>query len=307
MAEPVLVSFLEASVRLGTPLALAALGELVAERSGVLNIGIEGCMIAGALGAALGALASGDPVVGTLAGAAAGFAVSLFFGVLVVGLGTDQVITGTAISLGALGLTGAIYQAAFGTTGTALTLPTLGPVHLPLLSELPVVGSAFFAVPVTVYLTVLLAVAVWWYLFRTGWGLRLRAVGEDPDAAAAAGVRVRMTRILATAFGGTLAGLAGAHLALAYTGTFAENMTAGRGFIALAVVALGMWHPIAVLAAALFFGAASALQFQGQAMGIDLPHEIFLALPYLLTLVALAGRAGRARAPSALAVPWPRR
>lgn len=296
--------FLEASVRLGVPLALAALGEAVTERSGVLNIGLEGSIIAGALGGALGALAFGSGSAGVVAGAAAGAAVALVFAAFSVGLGTDQIITGTAITVGGLGLTGAIYQARFGATGTALTLPTLAPAPIPILSQIPLIGDALFRQAWTAYLAYLLAGALWWFLFRTAWGLELRAVGEAPAAAEAAGVRVRMVRFWATLFGGTLAGLAGAHLALAHAGTFSENMSAGRGFIAIAVVVLGRWNPLLVLVAALFFGAASALPFLLQALGLDLPYQLFLALPYVLTLAALAGWVGRARAPAALAVHW---
>jgi len=305
VSEAELVLFLEASVRLGVPLALAAMGEAITERAGVINIGLEGSMIAGALGGALGALAFGGGGAGVLAGAAAGGAVALVFAAFALGLGTDQIITGTAITLGGLGFTGAVYQARFGSTGTALTLPTLAPSPVPLLSDLPVVGSALFAQAPTAYLAYLLAPALWYFLFRTEWGLELRAAGEHPDAAAAAGVRVLRVRFLATIFGGALAGLAGAHLALAHAGTFAENMSAGRGFIAIAVVALGRWNPPLVLLAAFFFGAASALQYLLQALGLDLPYQLFLALPYLLTLAALAGWLGRARAPAGLALPWP--
>jgi ABC-type uncharacterized transport system permease subunit len=223
-----------------------------------------------------------------------------------VGLGTDQIITGTAITLGGLGFTGAIYQARFGAGGAALTLPTLPPLRVPVLADIPWVGTALFAQAPTAYVAYLLAPALWLFLFRTPWGLELRACGEHPDAARAAGVRVLRVRVAATLFGGALAGLAGAHLALAHAGTFAENMSAGRGFIAIAVVALGRWNPLLVLVAALFFGAAAALQFLLQAVGLDLPYQFFLALPYVLTLVALAGRVGRARAPAALALPWPK-
>jgi len=304
MSEAELVLFLEASVRLGVPLALAAMGETMTQRSGVINIGLEGSIIAGALGGALGALALGSAGFGVLAGAAAGLALALVFAAFSVGLGTDQIITGTAITLGGLGLTGAIYQARFGATGTALTLPTLAPAPLPILSDIPWVGSALFAQAPTAYMAYGLAPLLWYYLFRTEWGLELRAVGEQPDAAQAAGVRVRWVRLWATAFGGCLAGVAGAHLALAYAGTFAENMSAGRGFIAIAVVVLGRWNPLVVLLAALFFGAASALQFFLQAVGLDLPYQLFLAFPYVLTLAALAGWIGRARAPAALAQTW---
>ncbi|RMH21657.1 MAG: ABC transporter permease [Gemmatimonadetes bacterium] len=300
-----LAAFLAAAVRVGTPLALAALGEAVAERSGVINIGIEGSLIAGALGGALGALAYDSAAMGVLVGAGAGLAVGVVFAFFAVVLNVDQIIAGTAATVGGLGFTGAIYQARFGATGTQLSLPTLAPVRVPLLADLPVIGGAFFEQAWTVYLAYLLAPALAWWLFRTEWGLELRAVGEEPDAAAAAGVRVRWTRFRATAFGAALAGVAGAHLALASAGTFSEGMSAGRGFIAIAVVVLGRWHPLGVLVASLFFGAATALQFVLQARGLAVSYQLVLALPYLLTLAALAGWVGRARAPAALARPWP--
>jgi ABC-type uncharacterized transport system permease subunit len=301
-----LAAFLEAAVRLGVPLALAALGETVTERSGVINIGLEGSIIAGALGGALGSLAAGSAGMGVLAGAGAGLFVAGVFAAFAIGLNTDQIITGTAITLGGLGFTGAVYQARFGVTGTALSLPTLAPAPVPLLSDIPVIGGALFGQAPTAYLAYVMTPLLWYFLFRTSWGLELRAVGEEPAAAEAAGVRVKWVRFLATLFGGALAGIAGAHLALAHAGTFAENMSAGRGFIAIAVVVLGRWNPVWVLPAALFFGAASALQFFLQTLGFDLPYQLFLAFPYLLTLAALAGWMGRSRAPAALALPWPR-
>ncbi len=298
--------FLEAAVRLGVPLALAAMGETITERSGVINIGLEGSIIAGALGGALGALAFGGAGAGfgIMTGGLSGAAVAFVFAVFAIGLGTDQIITGTAITVGGLGMTGAIYQARFGATGTALTLPTISPTPIPLLSDIPWIGGALFGQAYTAYLAYALGPILWYFLFRTSWGLELRAVGEEPSAARAAGVRVRTVRFLATLFGGALAGIAGAHLALVHAGTFAENMSAGRGFIAIAVVVLGRWNPILVLLAAFFFGAASALQFFLQAFGLDLPYQLFLALPYLLTLAALAGWVGRTRAPASLALPW---
>jgi ABC-type uncharacterized transport system permease subunit len=296
--------FLEASVRLGIPLALAALGETLSERSGVINIGLEGSIIAGALGGALGALTFGSAGLGVVTGAAAGVLVAAVFAVFAIALGADQIITGTAVTLGGLGMTGAVYQARFGVTGTELSLPALHALPLPVLERIPLVGSALFAQAPTAYLAYVLAPVFWYCLFRTPAGLELRAVGEAPDAAKAAGVRVRRVRFLATLGGGLLAGVAGAHLALAHAGTFAENMSAGKGFIAIAVVVLGRWNPLLVLVAALLFGAASALQFFLQALGFDLPYQLFLALPYLLTLAALAGWVGRARAPAALGVPW---
>jgi len=304
MSQAELVLFLEASVRLGVPLALAALGETITERSGVINIGLEGSIIAGALAGALGAIAFESAGLGVAAGAGAGLGAALLFAIFAIGVGADQIITGTAITVGGLGLTGAAYQARFGVTGSELSLPTLATLPIPLLSDLPIIGEALFEQAATAYLAYLLAPILWWYLFRTPWGLELRAVGESPDAAKAAGVRVRRVRFLATLFGGALGGIAGAHLTLAHAGTFAEGMSAGKGFIAIAVVVLGRWNPVLVLIAALFFGAASALQFFLQAVGLDVPYQLFLALPYVLTLIALAGWVGRARAPAALARNW---
>ena len=262
-------------------------------------------MIWGALGGALGSLAAG-PYVGLAAGALAGGTAALLFAFFAVWLNTDQIITGTAVTIGSLGFTGAVFQSRFGVTGVALDLETVPAWELPLLSRIPVVGPALFDQAVTAYAAYLLVPLLAWFLFRTRWGLALRAVGESPEAAHAAGVAVVRTRVLAVVFAGLMAGLAGAHLSLVHTGTFAENMSAGKGFIAIAVVVLGRWNPGGVFAAALFFGGAEALQFALQAMDADLPYPLFLALPYVLSLAALAGWLGRSRAPGALALPWPR-
>ena len=292
-------SFLEAAVRTATPLALAALGEVVVERAGVINIGLEGVVIAGAFGALVGADAAG--VAGGFAAAAlAGTATAALFALFAVTLRADQIITGTAVTLFALGLTGALYRTLYGATGAALTLPTAAAWALPGLASLPIVGHALFGQPAVTYLAYVATPALWWWLYRTHGGLSLRAVGENPEAAAAAGVSPQRVRWRALLVGGALGGLGGGSLVLAQVGTFAEGMSAGRGFIAIAVVALGRWHPAGAALAALLFGAASALQFLFQAMGWSVPYQLFLALPYVLTLGALAGAAGRAAAPAAL-------
>lgn len=305
MAEAgALSSFLVGAVGLAVPLALAALGETVSERAGVINIGLEGSVIWGALGGALGALALGS-YAGLAAGALAGGVAALVFAVFAVWLNADQIIAGTAVTIGSLGFTGAVYRSRFGATGLALELPTVPAWEVPLLSRIPVLGPTFFDQAVTAYLAYLLAPALAWFLFRTRRGLELRAVGESPEAASAAGVPVVRTRTLAAVFAGVTAGLAGAHLSLVHTGTFAENMSAGKGFIAIAVVVLGRWNPKGVVLAALFFGGAEALQFVLQAMDTGLPYPLFLALPYVLSLAALAGWFGRSQAPEGLASPWP--
>jgi simple sugar transport system permease protein len=300
MEPAVLVGgFLAAAVRVATPLLLAATGETVTQRSGVLNLGLEGMMLAGALAATLGATASG-PWTGVVFAVLAGMLLAGVFALVTIGARADQVIAGTAITLGAVGLTGTIYRQAYGAAGAGLDLPTLAPIPIPVLSTLPVLGPALFSQPAPTYLGLLAVPAVWWLLFRTRIGLALRATGESATVARAAGVPTRLVRVIATLFGGGCAGLAGATLVLAQVGTFAERMTAGRGYVAIAIVVLGRWHPVGVAVAALAFGAAMALQFLFQTLGLETPYQLFLMLPYVLALLALAGVVGRVRAPGDL-------
>ena len=291
--------FFAAAVRVGTPLLLAATGETVTERSGVINLGVEGMMLAGALAATLGASAAG-PWTGVALAVFAGMLLAAAFAAVTIGARADQIIAGTALTLGAVGLTGTIYRQAFGATGAGLAIPTLAPIPIPGLARIPVLGPALFDQPAPTYLAVLMLPVAWWVLFRTRAGLRLRATGEGAAMARAMGVRTRLVRTAATIVGGGFAGLAGATLVLAQVGTFAERMTAGRGYVAIAIVVLGRWHPVGVAIAALLFGAATALQYVFQSLGLAVPYQVFLMLPYLLTLLALAGAVGRVRAPADL-------
>ena len=294
-----LAVFLETSIRTAVPLALAALGEMLVERTGTINIGLEGVIIAGAFGGMLGADAAG--VGGGLLGSAAGgVIVAMIFATFAIGLRTDQIITGTAVTLLALGATGVLHRELHEVAGATLGMPVMRPIALPLLSRLPVVGRALFSQPVLAYLLYALVPLTWWALHSTHRGLALRAVGENPAAAQAAGISPAAIRIGALMASGVLAGWSGGYLVLAQTGTFAEGMSAGRGFIAIAIVALGRWHPVGVALAAIVFGAASAMQYLFQATGWNVPYQLFLALPYGLTLVALAGVAGRVAPPAAL-------
>lgn len=292
-------AFLASAVRVATPLLFAATGETIAERSGVINLGIEGMMLAGALAAAIGA-AAGGPWTGLVCAALAGMGLAAVFAVFAIGARADQIITGTAITLAAIGLTGIIYRQAFGAGGAGLTIPTFAALSIPGLARIPVLGPALFEQPAPTYLAVATLPLVWWALFRTRLGLALRATGESAAMARAAGVRTRLIRSGATIVGGGFAGLGGATLVLAQVGTFAERMTAGRGFLAIAIVVLGRWHPAGVALAALLFGLATAMQYLLQALGVNAPYQLFLMLPYLLTLLALAGAVGRVRAPGDL-------
>ena len=296
-----LTDFLDASVRSATPLLLAALGETVAERSGIINVGLEGAIIAGCL-AGLAAATSFGPEAGLLIAGLAGVAIALIFVIVAIGLAADQIITGTALTMLGLGLTSTLYRVVYGDAGAALSAPTLAPIGIPLLDQLPVIGRALFRQPLPTYIAAALVPAVWWWLYRTHSGLAVRATGENPDAARASGLSPRRVQAIAVLFGGLCAGLAGGTLVLAQVGTFAEGMSAGRGFIAIAIVALGRWNPVGAAIAALVFGMASALQFLFQALALDVPYQLVLALPYVLTLIALALATGSYRAPAALGV-----
>ena len=287
-----LTPFLEAAVRTATPLLIASIGEAVSERAGVINIGLEGCIIAGAYAAF--AAAAGTPLVGYGASVAAGVAVGALLVTLSVFLRRDQIIVGTALTMLALGLTGTLFRAQG--SGLAPIVPTQPATPIPLLSSIPVVGPALFVQPMIAYFAIALVPAVWFFLQRTHAGLAVRAIGDAPDAARAAGIRVPIIQACAVLFGSAMGGLAGGALVLAQAGTFAEGMSAGRGFLAIAVVALGRWRPAGVAIASLVFGAAMALQFVVQALGWRVRYELVLMIPYLLTLIAL-GAFGRGVAP----------
>jgi len=277
---------------MATPLLLAALGENVVQKAGVVNVGLEGMMLVGAFAATIGAKLSGDPFVGIAVAAAAGLLMALLFAAFAIKLTANQVVIGVVLNLFALGLTGTLYRKLFGETGTFVTTRSLPRVlgDLTLLTPL-----AALAVP-----------AVWWGLNRTRRGLEFRACGEQPVAAEAAGVNVARTRTTALLFGGAMAGIAGGFLSVGELNTFKEHMTDGRGFIALAIVTSGRWSPWGCLAAALVFGFADALQFQLQALGWRLPYQLFVALPYLVTLVLLATGGKSSQAPAALGQPYRR-
>lgn len=273
------------------PVALAALGETVAQRSGVLNIGLEGMMLAGAFFGMLACLLTGSPWVGVGVGVTVGLLAGVLSAVFCVVLSADQVVVGTAINLLSLGLTGTLFRLRFGDSGQLLSVP-----------KLPQAGG----VDAVIVFLVVATVVVGWLLKRTHWGLVLRATGEYPDAAEAAGFSVVKMRTGAMAIGGAFAGLAGAYLALGITGSFAENMTAGRGFVAIAMVTFGRWRPAYVLAASVLIGLAESLQFLFQAAGTTVPFQLMLAMPYLAALAVLVFVGKGTVSPGALGLPYRR-
>jgi len=295
MSETILL-LAGSALALGTPLLLAALGELVCQRAGVINIGVEGLMLTGAFAGFLACWATGSPLVGMAAAGFAAIVLGLVFAVWVVGLDADQVVAGAALNILALGLTGVAYRAFFGVTGSALSVTTFAP--------LAIGGDAAWLAPLRqpapVYVALALVPLVWIVLARTRLGLTLRAVGEAPEAAASLGIAVGTLRVGAILVGALLAGIGGGYLSLAYSNTFVEGMSAGRGFIALAIVVFGRWRPLGVLIGALLFGAASAGQFHLQAAGVAISYHLLLMLPYVLTLAVLAFASGGVAAPAAL-------
>jgi simple sugar transport system permease protein len=267
----------------GTPLVFAALGELVTEKSGVLNLGVEGMMLVGAVTSFAVAATAGSPWLGVLAGMAAAAGVSMLFAAITLTLMANQVATGLALSLFGVGL-----SAFVGLDYVAIVIEGIQPLAIPGLSDLPVLGKLLFSHNPLVYLSLVLFALVQWFLFRTRAGLVLRAVGESPQSAHAIGYPVILIRYLAVLFGGACAGLAGAYMAVAYTPLWVEGMTAGRGWIALALVVFATWQPWRVLAGAYLFGGVTLAQFQAQALGLDLPSQFLSMLPYLATILVLA-------------------
>ena len=301
-----LESFLISTMSMATPIMLAALGELLVEESGIINVGIEGAMLAGAFFALAATYFSGSIALGLGAGILAAVAIDAIFAMLVVNLAANQVVTGTALNILALGVTGVFYRKMFGVTGKAFMVTPVAKIPLGPLARIPVLGPVLFDQNALVYFTFILIPIFWYAISRTRYGLRLRAAGERPEAADALGLGVYRIRWEALLVAGVLTGLAGAYLTLAYANTFVENISAGRGFVALSVVILGRWNPWGLAAASVLFGAAMALQFGLQALGTVVPYQLFLALPYALTLVVLAGVGGQAAAPSALGEPYRR-
>jgi ABC-type uncharacterized transport system permease subunit len=285
------IALLFSTIRLSTPLVLAALGGLFSERSGVINIALEGLMLAGAFTAASVTHYTGNPWLGLLAGIAAGVAVAAIHAVASISFKADQVVSGTAINILMIGIPAFIGGALFSSTGSTPQIP-----REQLMPNAPIIIA-------------LLLVAITWYvLYRTPFGLRLRAVGEKPEAADAAGVSVKFMRYTAVLISGALAGIGGAYLSIGQSSLFTRNMTSGRGFIALAALIFGKWRPVQTMLACLLFGFTEAISIQLQGVrlpsGEDIPNQFIQIIPYVLTIVVLAGFIGQSRAPRALGLPY---
>ena len=300
---PVLVGLAFSGIRLATPYLYAAMGETIAQRSGVLNLGVDGIMLMGAYSAFYVALTTGNLGLGLLAGAAVGLALGLLMAFVSVTLKAEQGISGIGLYLFGLGLSSLLFKT---TIGTVKTINGFQPVAIPGLSDIPIIGEIFFRHSLPVYGAFLLVPVAWWLIEKTTWGLKIRAVGQNPAAADSLGVSVNRVRYFCVALGGLLAGVAGASLSIALTNLFQENLTGGQGFIAVALVYFGGWKPFGVLGGALLFSFVNALQLWMQVLGVQVPSDIAVMLPYLLTIAALAVATNRARQPAALTKPFER-
>jgi len=300
-----LVGLLQGSLLLAVPLVFGAMSGVLCERAGVINLGIEGQLLTGAFLSAVVASLTGNVYMGLLAAPIGGLLIAVLLAVFAIKYFVDQVILGVVLNVLAVGLTSFLYSSLLaGNQETWNSPPTFTPIAIPLLSEIPIIGPILFNQNIVVYLMYIVVAAINIGLFRTKWGLRVRSVGEHPTAADTVGIRVNSVRFRNVLLGGLVAGLGGAFFTIASVGAFGKEMTAGKGFIALAAVIFGRWTPIGALGAALFFGFADNLQSVLSIIGTPIPSEFMLMTPYILTLLAVAGLVGKVRAPAADGIPY---
>jgi len=294
-----IVSVLSAAVRMGIPIAFAGIGVVISEKAGVLNIGCEAEMLMGAFVTFVVAYATGSNFIGVIAGGISGTLVALLIAFLSITRKQDQSVVGIVLNIFMVGFTSFMYRALYGNE-SSLSIETIDTIAIPGLSKIPYLGEVFFNQTSLYYLLIVVAVVAWYVLAKMKVGLQLRAVGENPKAAAACGIDVIKFRYVGLSVAGFLAGIAGSYLIVAIMGKFTENISAGRGFIGMAVSALCHWNPILALLASFVFGAAQGLQMRLQAYGIDIPYQILLMLPYVLTLISLVAFGRGAKAPKSL-------
>jgi general nucleoside transport system permease protein len=300
-----LVTWLAASVRLAGPVLLAALGETFAERGGVLNLGIEGTILLGALASFLVSLFTGTTWIALLVAMIVGIVASIFLAWIYVFVKASQVVTGLVFNVLTLGIASLVYRRVLGDSALPASIAMFHPLHIPILTRIPLIGPVLFGQTALLYLTFALVIAGQFTLFRTSFGLSLRACGENPAAADSAGISVDRIRYLGVLISGATAGMAGGYLVLAEVGLFRESIVSGQGFIALAIVIFGRWNPLKAAGAALVFGACDALQLSLQIFAKRIPSQALLALPYVVTILAISGLFGsRAVQPAALMQPY---
>lgn len=302
----IIISVLAATVRIATPLILAALGELMAERSGIMNLGVEGMMLMGAFIGFLVANKTGSLGLGLIAAMLGGAALSLIMAVMASTLKVDQIVTGLALNLLSTGLTAYWYRVTYPSAQNKPTTAIFSTIQLPLLSKIPFLGEILFSQYLLTYIALLMVPVVWFFLYRTKYGLVIRCLGENPRATDMKGVNVTLVQFLTVTFGGLMAGLGGSFLTLASTGMFVPDISAGRGWLAIVIVIAGNWMPGGILVAALFFAFLDAFQLQMQGLGVQVPYQLLLALPYVIAILAMMTSRARSQAPQSLGIPYSR-
>ncbi|MEW6229804.1 MAG: ABC transporter permease [Bacillota bacterium] len=303
LGEGVIIGIIATGVRLAAPFLFAALGEMFCQRSGVFNLGVEGIMMMGAFNGFFVTLRLGSPHLGVLAGILIGAVLGLVMAAVSVTMQAEQGISGIGLYMFCWGLSGLLFRLY---VGFITSIQGFGPLHVPVLSRIPVLGPILFQHNWMVYLALALVPVSWFVLYKTTWGLKVRAVGTTPQAADTLGVNVNAIRYQCVILGGALAGLAGAFLTVGQANMYADNITAGRGFIAVALVYFGRWSPVGILLGSLLFSMMNALQLWIQVLGINFPYEFAVILPYVMTIAALAVAVGRVWAPTALGKPFRR-
>ena len=299
-------SYLSAALRMATPLTLAGLGETICEKSGITNIGVEAIMLFGAFFSFIVAFFTKNLALGMLSGILGGIIISMIHAFLSIKAKANQTISGLALNFTALGLTSFLFLKFFGQSTVLPDIKTVSNIKIPLLSKIPILGEAIFNQNIFVYIMLAAVLIVWIYFYKTQWGVNLFAVGEHPRAADSAGLNVGKIRYFACLLNGLLGGLAGANITLAQLGFFQENITAGKGYIALVTVILGRRNPVGVLISSLILGFAEALQFNLQTKGFPIPSQVFSMLPYIVTVVVLLFSIGKSSDPAALGEPYER-
>jgi len=300
-----ITDFLSTSLRLSIPIIFAAVGGVISERSGVFNIALEGCILGGAFGAAVGAYLTGTPIGGLALGVFVALTAGLILAGLAVGLAINQLVAGIAINILMLGFTSYLARLILG-ADAASTLPGFHAISIPVLAPIPIIGPVLFDQDILTYLMYLLVPFSWWVIYKTPWGLNLRAIGDYPVAADSAGISVPKVRTFAVLASCVMAGLGGCYLVLSQVFVFTENMSAGKGFIALAALILGRWNPMGALLACLFFGFSDALQLKMQFNSPGVPYQLFSMVPYLASFLALVLLAGKVRPPAAIGIRYER-
>jgi simple sugar transport system permease protein len=299
-----IIGFVEATIRMSIPILLASLGGMFTARAGIINFALEGIMLNGAFMAAYGSYITGSPWLGVLFGMVGGLVAALILGFTSITAKVNQVVAGTGINILFQGLTSYLLGVIFGIGSAPSNVPSFKALPIPILRNIPIIGKILFNQLPIVYIAIILVPICWYAIYKTPFGLKLRAVGEHPKAADSVGINVTRIKWTAIIISGILGGFGGAFLSIGQLSVFMEKMTAGRGYVAWAAVTVGKWNPLGIFGASVLFGGADALQLRLQTMGINVPYQLFMMLPYVLTMQALAGVVGRTVGPASMGKPY---